>query len=100
MDSENMIKITVGSFMGILIAISLIIGIGNKETIKILWQKNNELGYQVIQLRTDIDVLKGQMKIFEHLPIDLRARIGILETRYENLVFFQRQIDKKGKLPD
>jgi len=97
MDSENMVKITVGGFMGILIALSLIMGVGNKETIRVLWQKNKDLNSQFIATRTDIDVLKGKMQVYESLPIDLRSRIEILENRYENLVFFQREIDMKKK---
>lgn len=97
MDSENMVKITVGGFMGILIALSLIMGVGNKETIRVLWQKNKDLNSQFIAARTDIDVLKGKMQVYENLPIDLRSRIEILENRYENLVFFQREIDMKKK---
>jgi len=99
MGSESMVKITVGGFMGILIALSLILGVGNKETIKTLWQKNKDLGSQFIELRTDVDILKGKMQVYENLPVDLRSRIEVLESRYDNIIFFQREIDKKKKLP-
>jgi len=70
----------------------------NKETTRIIWQNNKDLNSQLIELRTDVDILKGQMEIYENLPIDMRARIEILENRYENLIFFQREIDMKKKL--
>jgi len=97
MGSESMVKITVGGFMGILIALSLILGVGNKETIKTLWQKNKDLGSQFIELRTDVDILKGKMQVYENLPVDLRSRIEILETRYDNLIFFKNRLNEKEK---
>jgi len=97
MKSEDMLKITVSGFMCIIIVLSLILGVGNKETIKTLWQRNKDLNSQVIELRTKVDILKGEMKIYENLPIDLRSRIEILETRYDNLIFFKNRLNEKEK---
>jgi len=97
MNSENMIKITVGGFMGILIVISLILGVGNKETTKIMWNKQEKIFVDIARIKIDIAILKGKMQVYENMPIDLRSRIEILETRYENLIFFQNEIKEKEK---
>lgn len=60
-----------------------------------IWQ---HLSKQISVIKTDVDILKGKMKMHENLPIILLSRIEILETRYDNLVFFQREIkDEKPK---
>ena len=60
-----------------------------------IWQ---HLSKQIVVIKTDVDILKGKMKMHENLPIILLSRIEILETRYDNLVFFQREIkDEKPK---
>jgi len=89
--------IVLGFVLGTLMSILIFGTIGKTESVdkKEIWK---ELSSQLIVSRTDIDILKGQMKIYENLPIDLRSRIEILEDRYENLIFFQREIDRKKKL--
>jgi len=47
---------------------------------------------QIIELRTEVDILKGQMQIYENLPIDLRARIELLEGRYDSILSFQNEL--------
>ena len=89
--------IVLGFVLGTLMSILIFGTIGKTESVdkKEIWK---ELSSQLIVSRTDIDILKGQMKIYENLQIDLRSRIEILEDRYENLIFFQREIDRKKKL--
>lgn len=64
---------------------------------KILYQNLNS---QVIKMRTDIDILKGQMKTYENIPIIFESRIGVLEDRYDNIIFFRKRMNESNKEND
>lgn len=50
------------------------------------------LDKRISEIKTDVDVLKGQMKAYQDTPLDLRARIEVIEMRMDNLMFFQKDL--------
>jgi len=97
MEGDKMVKVTVGGFMAILIILSIILGITNKETTRVLWKRQEKILVDIANIKTDIAILKGKMQVYENMPIDLRSRVEVLEDRYENLIFFQNEIKEKEK---
>jgi hypothetical protein len=92
MESQN--KFLFALFITTIIVITIIIVISQKSS-------NNKpknlfdtqpLTTQIIELRTEVDILKGQMQIYENLPIDLKARIELLEGRYDRVASFQNEL--------
>jgi hypothetical protein len=86
------------TIISVLIFANLVLGINNKGSISSIYQRQEKILSDFARLRADMDIMNGKMQVYQNVPIDLRSRIEILETRYENLIFFQRQIDKGEKI--
>ena len=78
--------------LGLILIVVIFMDVQDKKQWRQKQVQNKSLIQQIIQLKTDIDVLKGQMEIYKNIPIDLRSRIELLEGRYDRISSFQNQL--------
>jgi pseudouridine-5'-phosphate glycosidase len=54
--------------------------------------RNNDLQNQLIELRTQQAVIKGQFKSIQTLHYDLRSRVEIIEEKYDRFIKDLRRV--------
>lgn len=94
MQTENIYKMSGFSILAIIVAIVLILSIQNKETSRIMWDRQEDILVDISQIRLEMDIIKGKMEVYENLPIDIRNRMEIIEMRVDNIIFFKEQLEK------